>query len=112
MTLLTDISSLKERAAVFVETYTGVDRLALISHRRQQELVRARAIFTWAVLWHSPTTALATIGTWLGGRDHSTIHALSRKADYLLGHDRAFAEICESWQAVCRARGEVPHACA
>lgn len=112
MTMLQDITSLKERAAVFVETYTGVDRTDLVAQRRQQELVRARALFTWVVLWHSPTTALKTIGTWLGGRDHSTIHALSRKADWLRDRDPQFSEMCDSWKALCRSRGEVPNGCA
>lgn len=119
MTELKDIPSLKERAAAFVETYTGIDRTDLISHRRQQDLVRARALFVWCVRWSRPETTYSTIGVWLR-RDPSSILHLAQKAENLImrdarkagDRDRVFARLCGDWKATERARMEVPHACA
>lgn len=102
---------LKDRAARFVHLNLGVPGTALLSHRRQAELVRARALFVWCVRWSSPTTSYPTIGAWLE-RDHTSIMHLARKAEATIHRDAEFARLCGDWKASERATMEVPHACA
>ena len=95
----------------FVLRRYDIDENALLSKRRQRALVEARAVFVWAVRHARPETSYPMLGRMLGGRDHSTIISLHRKAVALRLTSPAFETACLDLLALLRRSGGVPHAC-
>lgn len=81
----------------------------LVSDRRYANLVEARAMLVWALrtLWKQRSYPM--IGRMLGGRDHSTIQHLHRKALYLRASDPDFNEACAVLAAQAAKREEHYH---
>ena len=79
----------------------SVEENAMLSHRRELRLVKARALVVWA-LRALPRKAVSypKIGCALGGRDHSTIINLHRMATRLRLEDAFFARCCQALQVL------------
>lgn len=73
----------------------NVDRNDLLSPRRFDELVEARAFVVWVLRSLGRPTRYARIGRILGGRDHSSIIHLHQKAIWLRLSDARFEQACE-----------------
>jgi chromosomal replication initiation ATPase DnaA len=77
----------------------NVPRNAILSHRRDPALVRARAMVTW-ILRTVPVQPMSypKIGRAMGGRDHTSIMHQHQIAIRLRLEDERFARTCE---AIC-----------
>lgn len=89
----------------------GLSTIDLISHRRQRELVHARALFVWACFRFGLSPNYSQLGRFLGGRDHTTIINLREKAEQLLAEHGAFTARAELIAAIVRSEGNLSHAC-
>ena len=76
----------------------GLDAGELLLRRREQHLVRGRALVVW-LLRTLPSRPMSypEIGKVLGGMDHQSMIHLHRKAIYLRLRDRVFASACKSF---------------
>lgn len=76
---------------------------------RQDRLVTARALATWALRSFGPGQSYTSIGRMLGRRDHTTIIALHKKAIRLRLEDAAFEAACQDVAArlIARSKKEV-----
>lgn len=88
-----------ETAINLASALCNVPRADIVSERRQQEMVRARALVTW-VLRTVPVRPMSypKIGRALGGRDHTSIMHLHQVAIRRRLEDEAFRRSCE---AIC-----------
>lgn len=78
-----------------VSARTGISVNDILSQRRSAEYVNARhiAIYLAKVM---TTRSLPEIGRRFGGRDHTTILHAARKIQYLVDHDKDFANEIEA----------------
>lgn len=84
--------------------YYGLPEVDVISHRRDQRLVRARHVAAW-IATRLTTYSLPQIGAAMGGRDHTTILHGVRKIDREREADPALArEIGEIADALVAAQ--------
>ncbi len=70
---------------------SGIDRKTLIAPGQRQPIVRARQLVMYLVRELCPGATLQAIGLLLD-RDHTTVLYGCRRAEALLGRDRAFRE--------------------
>jgi chromosomal replication initiator protein len=88
----------------------GVPSSELISHRHLHRLAPARAFAVWMLRALGTPASYPEIGKALGGRDHSSIINLHRKAIRLRLEDRAFAEACDHLSIRFNELREISHA--
>ncbi len=74
-----------------VSQMTGVGVVDIKSDRRDARYVRARWIVAWLLRTYTPMS-LPKIGTWLGGRDHTTVLHGCRGLEKVLAHDKALEQ--------------------
>lgn len=91
---------LEIRILSFVREKTGVDQIELVSRRRQQYLVDARALFVWVARCSRPSLGNSELGRWLGERDPTTIMNLARIAAEHRRRNPEFLRWCDEWTAV------------
>lgn len=72
----------------------GVSQAELLSARRSDALVEARAFATWSLRSLGRPLSYQAIGQELGGRDHSTAINLHQKAVWLRLPDARFRALC------------------
>lgn len=74
----------------------GLDAGELLLRRREQRLVRGRALIVW-LLRTLPSRPMSypNIGQVLGGLDHHSVIHLHQKAIYLRLRDHAFGNACK-----------------
>jgi|GEM_PF-2997554 len=77
----------------------GITLDSLLSHRRAEQLVVARAFAVWALRSLGQATSYPAIGRALGGRDHTTIINLHQKAIWLRLSDTTFRRHSEELAA-------------
>lgn len=77
-----------------IELRFGVSQVELLSARRSDPLVEARAFFAWALRSLGRPMSYQAIGQELGGRDHSTAINLHQKAVWLRLTDARFRALC------------------
>jgi chromosomal replication initiation ATPase DnaA len=111
MARLTAADIVRIDALLFIRRELGVSLNDLASHRRQAELVWARALFVHLVKTHGPADlSYPAIGRWLGGRDHTSIMHLYRiKAVQLRERDARFCSLCIRFAAWFADRKEASH---
>lgn len=97
------VPSLRDIAMGHVLASYDIDQSELISHRRAQHLVNARALFVWIMKTHRPKVSYPTLGRWLD-RDHSSVIAMHRRAILLRLSDAQFKEWCDDFINVYRLR--------
>lgn len=94
-----EIAMVPNLAADFVVREFGITRIDIESARRHRHLVTGRALIVWAIrTYGNPWWSYPQIGRWMGGRDHTTIIHLERKARGLIETDPAFAELCRRFE--------------
>lgn len=98
-------------AFALVRAEFGIARDDLISAQRTDRLVTARAYFVWVLATLGKRRSYPGIGRLLGGRDHSTIINLHRKAIGLRLRNAAFAAACLRIGTRWRNQGALPDAC-
>lgn len=99
-----------DTALSLAERRFGVTRADLLSERRQDRLVRARAFAVWALRNLGKPLSYPKIGRLLGSRDHSTAVNLYRKTIALRRGDETFAAACNHLTQRFRESRELPHA--
>lgn len=97
-------------AYMLVRQEFGISRDDLVSKRRYDQLVRARAFFVWLLRTLGQQYSYPQIGAMLGGRDHSTIINLHRKAIVLRLQVPAFNAACRRIGLRWKAQGALPDA--
>ena len=91
----------------------SVEENGILSHRRAERLVDARALVVW-MLRAIPSSPMSypKIGRALGGRDHSTIIELHRRAIRLRLADETFSRCCDAlltyFKQMEKAHGCIP----
>lgn len=81
----------------------------LISKRRRQRLVWARAFVVWALRSQDRPLSYPMIGELLGGRDHTSAINLHEKAVWLRLHSAEFAAACAWLSAAFAHLKEAQH---
>ena len=97
-------------ALAIAQAEFGVSRDELVSHRRCDTLVRARAFAVWVLRSLGVPMSYPRIGRAIGGRDHTTIINLHLKAVTLRLTDPAFRGACQRIEERFSAMGEACHA--
>ena len=92
------------------QTEFGCSRAELLSRRRLNGLVNARAFAVWTLRSLGGPLSYPRIGRAIGGRDHATIINLHRKAIALRLTDPAFRGACERIRGRFNAMREHSHA--
>lgn len=106
--VLSPFTAIRLAAALY-----SVEENELVSHRRAERLVDARALVTW-MLRTIPSTPMSypKIGRALGGRDHTTIIELHRRAIRLRLADETFSRCCDAllhyFKQMEKAHGRIP----
>jgi Bacterial dnaA protein helix-turn-helix len=97
-------------AFALVRAEFGIARDDLVSAQRTDRLVTARAYFVWVLATLGRRRSYPQIGALLGGRNHSTIINLHRKAIGLRLNNAAFAAACLRIGTRWRNQGALPDA--
>lgn len=100
----------REAALRFAAEAYGVTACDLISHRRPRDYAAPRALFVWACRRFGRRPSYAQLGSFLGGRDHSTMTYLDAKAVRLLAEDDEFFAAAERIAIVAKTEGDLSHA--
>lgn len=91
-------SGIAAMAIAAAEAVYGVTPPELRGVGRQQHTVKGRALVAWALRSLGETVSYPVIGRMLGGRDHTTIMNLHRKAIALRLIDQEFALACRAME--------------
>ena len=106
---LDDVARFPRPFAVTIMNHSAsvcrVRPVALKGDRRFKHLVEARAVAVWSICGFRPDLSYAQIGREMGGRDHSTIINLRRKAGILIPRNPEFALLCLAVRREFESRG-------
>lgn len=86
-------------AIAFAADCFGLSIEQLLSDAKQAQLVDARALAVWGLRTAGAGWSYPMIGRAMGGRDHTTIMNLKRRADRLITQSPRFAGACEDLRA-------------
>ena len=89
----------------------GIAPMEILSARRQDKLVRARALAVWGMRNLCDRPSYPRVGRALGGRDHGTVINLHEKAIHLRLCDRFFAQACVDMTREFEWKGRQFHVC-
>ncbi len=83
----------------FAAEFYDISMVELCGQRRDQHAVEARALAAWGLRRAGTPWSLTAIGRAMGGRDHTTIINLVRRADHFREASPRFAGACADLKA-------------